>query len=181
MLHQQSRCYLVSLSSVFTVISGKVTMSDPIDFIDLTQESPVNKAAGIHMTKNASKLRKHRSCKQQTMFYHNLTESGAASNSSNNDANQNDSQTPVEIIELDDTLSPSHKESKYIGASDSGNVVVLACPICFEKLSSELKPMFTPCGHIFCNECLELSIRNKKKCPKCQRSIRLQTCKRLYF
>ena len=34
----------------------------------------------------------------------------------------------------------------------------------------------TPCGHIFCAECLEMSANHSKQCPKCRKKIVLKRC-----
>ncbi len=42
------------------------------------------------------------------------------------------------------------------------------CSICFDKLSN---PSLTPCGHIFCKECLEMCLQVKKSCPMCKADL----------
>jgi len=42
------------------------------------------------------------------------------------------------------------------------------CSICFDTLSN---PSLTPCGHIFCKECLEMCLQVKKNCPMCKADL----------
>lgn len=51
------------------------------------------------------------------------------------------------------------------------NKMVGDCPICMDNLSTTVIAA-TICGHIFCMECIKMSIkRNGKKCPKCRRPL----------
>ena len=49
------------------------------------------------------------------------------------------------------------------------------CSICFDTLSN---PSLTPCGHVFCKECLELCLQAKKECPMCKSDL---TGKEIYL
>jgi len=42
------------------------------------------------------------------------------------------------------------------------------CSICFDTLTN---PSLTPCGHVFCKECLELCLQAKKECPMCKADL----------
>ena len=42
------------------------------------------------------------------------------------------------------------------------------CCICLEEI---VDPAIANCGHIFCKECLGLSLKTSKKCPLCQKEI----------
>mgnify|MGYP001388959481 CR=1 FL=1 len=42
------------------------------------------------------------------------------------------------------------------------------CSICFDTLNN---PSLTPCGHIFCKECLEMCLQVKKECPMCKSDL----------
>lgn len=84
-----------------------------------------------------------------------------------------------EVLTLDDTIEEN--KTFYTVESDNREPVPLTCPICFESLSSNLKPITTRCGHLFCAECLETFIRTSKKCPTCKAAITLKSCTRLYL
>ena len=50
----------------------------------------------------------------------------------------------------------------------------LDCPICMEALQSLPAPkwvMTTPCGHLFCNLCLDEALKVKNQCPTCKRRV----------
>jgi DNA repair protein RAD5 len=42
------------------------------------------------------------------------------------------------------------------------------CIICYEVMK---QPILTPCGHMFCNTCIQLCINIKPECPMCKSSI----------
>jgi hypothetical protein len=42
------------------------------------------------------------------------------------------------------------------------------CPICHDTLS---RPAKTHCGHIFCDDCLEIWLDRERSCPMCRSSI----------
>lgn len=46
----------------------------------------------------------------------------------------------------------------------------LSCPICLESVVGR-NPVSTNCGHIFCNGCLQTSMRVVKKCPMCRKNL----------
>lgn len=83
------------------------------------------------------------------------------------------------ILTIDDTV----KEDKTYYTVEMGikEPIPLTCPVCFESLTSNLKPITTRCGHLFCSECLESFIRISKKCPSCKSSITLKSCTRIYL
>ena len=48
------------------------------------------------------------------------------------------------------------------------------CPVCMEPLQSLSSPkeaMVTPCGHPFCNICLNKALRIKNECPTCRKNV----------
>ncbi|XP_076238123.1 E3 ubiquitin-protein ligase RNF4 [Calliopsis andreniformis] len=161
-------------------------MSEPIDFIDLTIDSTEKvrtEVSGSRRTRNRSrnienipnngptttKSRK-RPTKQSAQLHDSVVEIPVD--------NECRSKESTEIIDLD---SPANADAYCINDPTEGNVFVLTCPICFEKLSSKMKPMSTRCGHIFCTQCLELALRASKKCPTCKKAVKIQNCTRLYF
>ncbi|XP_050348911.1 uncharacterized protein LOC126772524 [Nymphalis io] len=45
------------------------------------------------------------------------------------------------------------------------------CPICMEELG-KAPVSSTKCGHIFCSNCLEQSLKFEKRCPTCRKSLK---------
>ena len=47
------------------------------------------------------------------------------------------------------------------------------CPVCFEPmLPPDRSPMLLfPCGHTFCQECLEKTLDSKNACPTCRAAV----------
>ena len=43
------------------------------------------------------------------------------------------------------------------------------CSICFDTLED---PTLTPCGHLFCNECLHMCLKAKPNCPMCKADLK---------
>lgn len=66
--------------------------------------------------------------------------------------------TPTRSLNFDDTLDLSQSTIK------------LSCPICLESVKGR-NPVSTMCGHIFCKNCIVLSMRSAKKCPMCKRNL----------
>lgn len=70
---------------------------------------------------------------------------------------------------LDAKLAPEKTSSTGPGCS--------ICISTFEEIQAEGKTLkSTPCGHIFCAECLEMSANHSKQCPKCRKKILLKRC-----
>ncbi|XP_038208057.1 E3 ubiquitin-protein ligase RNF4-like [Zerene cesonia] len=85
----------------------------------------------------------------------------------------------VEIIETNNT----NKISKQSGAKsleprrlenetpEKNKLKIGECPICCDQLGK--KPASsTKCGHVFCLQCIERSLRYDKKCPQCRRVLK---------
>lgn len=83
------------------------------------------------------------------------------------------------VLTLDDTV----KEDKtyYTVETDNKEPIPLKCRVCFELLTSNLKPITTRCGHLFCSECLKTFIGISKKCPTCKSTITLKSCTHIYL
>jgi len=51
------------------------------------------------------------------------------------------------------------------------SMVTLTCSICMDSILNR-NPVSTVCGHLFCKECLELSLKcTKKTCPLCRTKL----------
>ncbi|KAL6260577.1 E3 ubiquitin-protein ligase RNF4-like [Pogonomyrmex barbatus] len=163
-----------------SIIDISSTAIDVIDVIDLTKESP--------RTNRPS--RSQRRINNESTTY-NINENqhfrrplspiilGNTNNEMKKPKKKKSRATLDEVLTVDDTNDEN--KTYYTVESDNGKPVPLMCPICFESLSSNLKPITTRCGHLFCTECLETFIQTTKKCPTCKGPITLKSCTRLYL
>eukprot|EP00878_Enallax_costatus_P021159 GHUV01022392.1.p1 GENE.GHUV01022392.1~~GHUV01022392.1.p1 ORF type:complete len:220 (+),score=65.44 GHUV01022392.1:146-805(+) len=55
----------------------------------------------------------------------------------------------------------------------------IKCLICLEGIKTD-NMATTPCGHIFCYDCLTDAVKAMKKCPKCRKTVQPKMVKRLY-
>lgn len=74
----------------------------------------------------------------------------------------------------------ANKRSKQPSAKDQPKEWP-CCPICLEDLKDSRHPIATPCGHIYCNKCLEESIKTSKICPICRKKVMPTKCIKLHF
>lgn len=58
--------------------------------------------------------------------------------------------------------------------------VQMECPICFKCIVSQ-KLAGTPCGHIFCFECIKEAITGRAVCPSCNKAVQLNALRELYL
>ena len=77
---------------------------------------------------------------------------------------------------LKSTFTTKLTESKYILAvlkkiNDQVKEEDDNCIICFDKLEN---PALTPCGHLFCHECLQMCIHSKPQCPVCKADLKIR-------
>ncbi|KAL5286080.1 RNF4 family protein [Megaselia abdita] len=80
---------------------------------------------------------------------------------------------PVAMVE------PAKKQSPEPETPSTGNG--FACAVCLEDLKAHLKPVSTNCGHLFCLNCLQQSIRISGKCPLCNKKQGKNTFHRIYI
>ncbi|EDW47753.1 GM20261 [Drosophila sechellia] len=71
----------------------------------------------------------------------------------------------TEIIDL---CSPEKQSVKRL-RRDLGDLedTPYKCPICMENVRRR-QPAATPCGHVFCIDCIQKAIEDFKKCPMCE-------------
>lgn len=58
--------------------------------------------------------------------------------------------------------------------------IQLECVICLNHFDNQ-KISFIPCGHMFCSECIEKSIKNRKKCPYCNKRVTKKQIKQAFL
>lgn len=59
-------------------------------------------------------------------------------------------------------------------------VLHMECPICFEQIENQ-DLASTPCGHLFCFDCITNVVTNRAACPTCVNPAQLNELRRLYL
>jgi len=82
-------------------------------------------------------------------------------------------------------IAPVRKEVPKKPEPPAEEGLKLACPVCLDDhkaiLDSKRKMMTTPCGHVFCDNCLKQSLKQNGMCPKCRKKITLARCITVYL
>lgn len=179
---------LDSVDSLLSANNSIVNISShTIDYIDLTKESPISaRPSRSRQRMYAEDVPPNHNITESSNHYHRrhlspivLGTQLTHEKKSRGERKVTHSKSTVEILVLDDTIEEN--EPSYTIESDDRKPIPLTCPICFESLSSNSKPITTRCGHVFCTECLNTYFRTAKKCPTCKSTITLKTCTRLYL
>lgn len=74
--------------------------------------------------------------------------------------------TNVAMLWEDDDLPPPPK----IPLFDQPRPEIL-CPICYTNMLEVSHVMSTKCGHLFCQNCIEDSLKTRAVCPICRRKV----------
>lgn len=56
---------------------------------------------------------------------------------------------------------------------------LISCAVCLEH-PFENRPTTTICGHLFCEPCIQMAIKQCKKCPMCNRKLSLKQIHPIY-
>lgn len=72
------------------------------------------------------------------------------------------------------TYSKKVSEAKYLLSimkkmGEDKNIQEENCSICFDTLE---EPTLTPCGHLFCSDCLKMCLEAKPSCPMCKADLK---------
>lgn len=66
-----------------------------------------------------------------------------------------------------------HQEANF--SSSKSNKRIIRCGICFdahdEICASGRDLVSTICGHLFCSECIKMSLKTLKQCPQCRKKL----------
>jgi hypothetical protein len=76
-------------------------------------------------------------------------------------------------------------EKKICEEQTSNTRNLISCPICLSDLdeikSANGKMMSTPCGHLFCADCLKQAIKANLRCPQCRAKTQITKCHILHL
>ncbi|RIA93196.1 hypothetical protein C1645_735763 [Glomus cerebriforme] len=98
-----------------------------------------------------------------------------AINSPNKNSNIKNNSTR-EVIIIDDDSSVEDPSSA--GSPLPSRGLQLKCAICLDHPKDV---SFTPCGHMFCRECISTALKTQKVCSLCRRPLTKKQIKRLEF
>nr|NP_001246302.1 uncharacterized protein Dmel_CG43058 [Drosophila melanogaster]AFH08056.1 uncharacterized protein Dmel_CG43058 [Drosophila melanogaster] len=84
---------------------------------------------------------------------------------------------PNEIIDL---CSPQKQPVKRLRSDLGDSDEPYMCPICMENVRRR-QPAATPCGHVFCYDCIQKAIGDYKKCPMCNKKIMYKQLTRIFL
>ncbi|KAL0109343.1 hypothetical protein PUN28_014430 [Cardiocondyla obscurior] len=156
----------------------------PIDFIDLTKDSPIESLRLSRKRRVEDPSSSHSVVDRPDQNCRRALSPILLGNTSNTKRKygkkkKETSNSQNEVSTLD--ISNQEENKTYSIETDNGELRVLSCPVCLKLLSTHLKPISTFCGHIFCTECLSNAIKKYRKCPICNTSVTLKSCHRIYL
>ena len=105
---------------------------------------------------------------EKLVEYHNdiiklYTEKIAALNKTNQAYKMLLSKYNTIISESKFVLSTLEKINENLNFNEDEN-----CIICYDTMTS---PILTPCGHLFCNNCIQMCLKMKPECPMCKNNV----------
>ncbi|XP_043251483.1 E3 ubiquitin-protein ligase RNF4-like [Colletes gigas] len=155
-------------------------MADPVDYIDLTVDSPGNKFLLKSRTRNTENVSVNIAVTKRRRKRNLSNQPELQLHDSVIEIPVEDTSTSKQPINTDQINSP--KYGIYCGNDYTPeSLIPLLCPICYEYYSSKIRPISTRCGHVFCTQCLEQALRNLKKCPTCKTAVKFNQCTRLHL
>lgn len=97
----------------------------------------------------------------------------------------------IDLCDTPDTsfTQPAKASSPARAAADANNDNMKSpparpgstkCPICLDSFGFD-EIMSTMCGHLFCEPCIRNTIKTRKKCPMCNRSLKMSQIHRIFL
>lgn len=80
----------------------------------------------------------------------------------------------MEIREIDEQWTNE-------AANDDNDAGKFVCPICLENLMGKSISVPIKCGHIYHSDCIHRSLRNRPRCPKCNKFAAINQLRRVYL
>lgn len=67
-----------------------------------------------------------------------------------------------------------------LNSPPSATGVAVKCPVCLESVPND-EVHSTICGHLYCGPCIKNTIKTRKKCPMCNKTLNAKQIHRIYF
>ena len=80
----------------------------------------------------------------------------------------------IDLSDYPDTIQPG------FGSQTQPKCSGFDCPICMDNLIDK-NPTSTICGHIFCADCIRISISTRQKCPICSKFLKPEQTHRVFL
>lgn len=64
--------------------------------------------------------------------------------------------------------SPADAISSILSRVDTTHATSELCALCIDEL---VRPVATPCGHVYCNSCIRSALSHRDICPLCTRKL----------
>ncbi|KAH8342640.1 hypothetical protein KR067_005993 [Drosophila pandora] len=109
--------------------------------------------------------------------------SRSRSRSSHRRRRRHDEPNAEEVIDVDEVEPPpkrARKEDEEEEEEPEPEPGCYKCPVCLGCARGH-EPVATKCGHIFCRDCLELSLQKAKRCPICFTRLTRRQYMRIYI
>lgn len=84
----------------------------------------------------------------------------------------------VEVIS--DEMVQLAKKMRSLLPEIESRTIQLECALCFENMATK-NVSSVPCGHIFCLECIEKSLKRSESCPSCRMPTNARSLRRIYL
>ena len=81
----------------------------------------------------------------------------------------NGESSSVNLNELNATLTEEESNFSKQVQKDLAKLNELTCCLCLEPLT---RPTITKCNHMYCHDCIKMSLQYKNKCPQCRQIIK---------
>lgn len=85
------------------------------------------------------------------------------------------------ILEVRMEIPETDEQWTNEAANDDNDAGKFVCPICLENLLGESISVPIKCGHVYHTACIHRSLRNRPRCPKCNKFGAINQLRRVYL